>query len=429
MNLLPYLKKLFVISCFFVSVLHCETSHPFDYDLHLVSHPGNNERVMIIFHGMGADYRFAKVIQDISMLSDQFIGFNFTDHEIMKQLNEPENTIYGTPRDLLPAVYVLKKTIVDEGKENVNLYGYSMGGAVLVNTLVALHTNKYDSYLQKINVSQEDKVKILEVLRKGYVLLDTPLKSMREVVEKRGANRWTNPIAARFAENDMEPIDSLKDLEGIGLHFFVHFQKNDEYFSNRDDALYIDLLKAHNKNGSVIVTSNGDEGHSQPHHSLWYHYHTQLKKTYHIHKEGQKLVIGKKIRTSNQTLVTDASALWAELFDGSLCSEIPNRVNGAALIVYSNYDSNYKGSYDYLLGCEVSSLSQIPKGMVGFKIPKGNYALFKTEGLFPDSMMKVWKKIWGSPMKRSYDVDYELYPEDFHATQNPHVEIHISAKG
>jgi predicted transcriptional regulator YdeE len=104
-------------------------------------------------------------------------------------------------------------------------------------------------------------------------------------------------------------------------------------------------------------------------------------------------------------------------------------VNGAALIVYSNYDSNYKGSYDYLLGCEVSSLSQIPKGMVGFKIPKGNYALFKTEGLFPDSMMKVWKKIWGSPMKRSYDVDYELYPEDFHATQNPHVEIHISAKG
>ena len=27
--------------------------HPFDYDLHLVSSPGSNERTMICFHGYG----------------------------------------------------------------------------------------------------------------------------------------------------------------------------------------------------------------------------------------------------------------------------------------------------------------------------------------------------------------------------------------
>jgi esterase/lipase superfamily enzyme len=85
---------------------------------------------------------------------------------------------------LPPTHLVLKKIIIDEGKENVNLYAYSMGGAVLINTLVALHTDKYDSYLEEIGVTAQDKTKILEVLRKGYVLLDTPLKSMREVIEK-----------------------------------------------------------------------------------------------------------------------------------------------------------------------------------------------------------------------------------------------------
>ncbi len=426
---LSKLKKLFTITLLTISTsLFAFDDHPFDYDLHLSTFPGKNQRTMICFHGMGADYKLAKYIQQISQLEDNFVGFNFTDHEISKQLLEPENTIYGTIEDLLPAAYVLKKIIIDEGKEAVNLYAFSMGGASLINTLVMLHTDKYDSYLEKIEITSEIKAKILDVLRKGYILLDCPLKSMREVITMKGANRWSNPIGARFAENNLEPIDSLEYLHNLGMNFFVHFQKNDEYFSNRDDELYIERLKKFNQ-GWVKVTSNGDEGHKLPHNGLWLQYHLQQQEQYPLVKENKRWIVGYKIRTSNETQKDEGATLWHKILSEDLLANVPHRVSGAYFGVYCNYELDYTKPYDYIVGCEVSSVDQIPQGMVAVKIPKGKYGVFQAEGSFPQSVFGAWKKVWASPLKRTYDVDYEFYPENFQSVENPSVEVHISAKG
>ncbi len=179
----------------------------------------------------------------------------------------------------------------------------------------------------------------------------------------------------------------------------------------------------------MIVTSNGETGHTLPHNSLWLHYHMEQKKSYTLIKEKPKFVIGKKIRTSGATHAQDVKALWKSVQEESLLEEIPHRMNEFPLAVYSNYEGNGAKSYDYLIGYEVSSLDQIPSGMSGVKIPKGSYGLFKTKGAFPRSLTDCWKDISISSLKRSYHVDYEIYPENFPFTEDTKVEVHISAKG
>ncbi len=263
-------------------------AHPFNYDLHLTRLPGENAKTMICFHGMGGDYRVVHALKRTTQLAETLVGFNFPDYCIKEGAYDPDKTTFGTIQELLPALYVLKQVIVNEGKEEVNLYGFSAGGGAIINVLAVLNSSRYDAFLAAINVTLEDKQKILEVIQKGYIILDTPLKSVAEIVAFRGLTEELDIVGKRYCMHGMEPIDVLSQLANLALHVIVHFQVPDEILSNRDDELFIERLEQYNQKGATSVVIGSDGGHIRPHHTLW-NFYLQEK---HLLKEEDEQTIG-----------------------------------------------------------------------------------------------------------------------------------------
>jgi hypothetical protein len=55
----------------------------------------------------------------------------------------------------------------------------------------------------------------------------------------------------------------------LSLRVLVYFETPDEALSNRDDALFIDRLRAFNKGGTVQAFSGNNGGHATYHKALW----------------------------------------------------------------------------------------------------------------------------------------------------------------
>lgn len=254
----------------------CNDPYPFDYDVNITRIPGKSSKTMICFHGMGGSYRIAHVLKRTNkLLTENLVSFNFPDHSIREGNYDPYQTSFGTIQEILPAIYVLKQVIIDEGIEEVNLYGFSAGGGAIINTLAVLNSSRYDSYLSEINVALEDKQRILDVIQKGHIILDSPLKSIAEIIDFRGLTKELEIVGERYRTNGMEPIDVLPQLANLSLHFIVHFQIPDEILSNRDDNLFIERLEQYNPKGTTSVIIGSDGGHVRPHHTLWNYYHQE----------------------------------------------------------------------------------------------------------------------------------------------------------
>jgi len=227
-------------------------AHPFDYDLQVETIPGKNSQVVLCFHGMGQNSQVVHSIYQHIPTNATWIGFNFPDYDMKKRMRRPAKTTFGTREEILPALYMLKKCVLENGFEVVSLYGFSAGGGAVINTLAALEQE----------LSAEEREKVLAALRKGVIVLDTPLKSIAEIIDFRGASDDLMVIGKRYFQNEMEPIDAVLRLKGLGLHFVVCFQEEDEVLSNRDDALFIERLK---ECSSVDVIKGAGKGHAFPH--------------------------------------------------------------------------------------------------------------------------------------------------------------------
>jgi hypothetical protein len=245
---------------------------PFNYDLHLTRIPGKSTKTMICLHGMGADYQIVYFVKEASKIHQSLVSFNFPDYRMHERIYDPQKTAFGSIDEILPVIYVLNKIIIEEGNQDVNLYGFSAGGGAIINTLAVLNSSTYDADLKKIGVNQAAKQKILDVIQKGDVILDSPLKSMSEIIAKLGPSKELKVIEERFRRNQMEPIDVLPQLSNLALNVIIFFQHPDEILSNRDDALFIERLKKANQKGKTVVLGGNDGGHNYPHYTLWKHY-------------------------------------------------------------------------------------------------------------------------------------------------------------
>ncbi len=147
-------------------------------------------------------------------------------------------------------------------------------------------------------------------------------------------------------------------------------------------------------------------------------------------RQNEKFFIGLELRTSNKEMPSQVKAHWDRFFQ-EFFPKIPNRVDGSILALYTDYEGDYTKPFSYIVGCEVSTLEDIPEGMVGRGIPQTEYALFKTEGPFPQGVIDTWHKIWKlekSDIKRTYTNDYEFYGPDFDPIKNPQVSIFIAVE-
>lgn len=247
-----------------------KSPNPFQYDLHMKMLPGAKQDadVLICMHGMGSDYRLAEIMQGNPVIPYHLIAFNFPDHG----LGRPRmKTTYGTIEELLPALYVWKRCVMDAGVDKVHLYGFSAGGGAIVNALAVLNSDRYDKALKSIGIGPLEKRQILESIQKGSVILEVPLKSFDEIADLFG-NRETRALALRARKNGMVPIKNLSLLQGLSLNCFVYFAYPDEAVGNRDDKEFIRSLQDVNKNGRTIAIIGKTAGHTSYHPELWHAY-------------------------------------------------------------------------------------------------------------------------------------------------------------
>jgi predicted transcriptional regulator YdeE len=147
-----------------------------------------------------------------------------------------------------------------------------------------------------------------------------------------------------------------------------------------------------------------------------------------IEEQKQKLFIGLELRTDNATCSVEMPAHKDRFFRENIPAKIPNKINGNILALYTDYEGDYTKPYSWILGCEVSTLSEIPEGLVGKVIPASKYAVFTTAGSFPQGLIAVWQEIWKSPLSRAYTSDFEVYPPNFDPVHNPAVQVYIALK-
>ncbi len=228
---------------------------------------GKNSETTVMFHGFGGDYTIADRLR--GNLDDTLISFDFPDAGIVEGETDPQDTTFGSLSELKPAVDVLKRCVLEEKRNKINLYGYSAGGGAVINTLAALHSD------QDIGLNKTEKRLILEAIQRGHVILDVPLKSLEEVIAFRGANPDLEVIAQRYRENGMRPIDSIARLKNLPLNVVVHFQMPDEILSNKDDQLFINNLKKTNPGHTYAIIGKG-EGHTGHHSALWKYYKEKI---------------------------------------------------------------------------------------------------------------------------------------------------------
>jgi len=139
-------------------------------------------------------------------------------------------------------------------------------------------------------------------------------------------------------------------------------------------------------------------------------------------------IIGIAVRTTNEgtKAAQDIGALWQKFISENSMEEIPNKVGTDIYSVYTDYEGDYTQPYTTLLGCKVTTLENIPSGMVGRSFDKSSYAKFKTNGNLADNIVyKAWVDIWNEPLNRKYIGDFEVYGEKAQDPSKAEVEIFV----
>jgi predicted transcriptional regulator YdeE len=136
---------------------------------------------------------------------------------------------------------------------------------------------------------------------------------------------------------------------------------------------------------------------------------------------GQDAIIGK---------------LWQQFLSEGLLNKIPGRVDHSIIAVYTDYATDWRGQYTFILGAKVQPVPNpvIPEGMVVKTVPAGKYAVFTSErGPVAKVVVETWKRIWAyyqSPAngQRAYGADFEVYDQRAADPNNAEVDIYVGVK-
>jgi predicted transcriptional regulator YdeE len=135
-------------------------------------------------------------------------------------------------------------------------------------------------------------------------------------------------------------------------------------------------------------------------------------------------LIGLTCRTSLNNEMNPSSAkiptMLQTYFGNQSPEKIPHRLTpGTTYCVYTNYESDYTGEYDYFVGEAVSSFEEAPEGFSQLTIPTQYYVKVTAgPGQMPQVCIETWQKIWAIETeaaslggKRNYLADFEVYDE------------------
>jgi predicted transcriptional regulator YdeE len=132
---------------------------------------------------------------------------------------------------------------------------------------------------------------------------------------------------------------------------------------------------------------------------------------YAIREHPGMTLIGLTARTDNATESGGQGAIpatWDKLVQGNILNRIA--ASSAAdrfYAAYVEYQSDASGPYTFLLGAEATGEDPTPMGLTRKSIPGGRFAVFVART--PVEVPTTWREIWGTPLRRRYLGDFEIY--------------------
>jgi predicted transcriptional regulator YdeE len=146
---------------------------------------------------------------------------------------------------------------------------------------------------------------------------------------------------------------------------------------------------------------------------------------------GFKL-IGISIRTTNKDnkAAQDLGSLWGRFYAENLLAKIPNQLSNEVFAIYTDYKSDYTEEYTAIIGVPVSTLDEIPDGLVGREFKAEHFQKIIAKGEMPQAVVNAWMDIWkrDKELNRAYSYDMEVYGERSQKGENSEVDIYIATK-
>jgi len=143
-------------------------------------------------------------------------------------------------------------------------------------------------------------------------------------------------------------------------------------------------------------------------------------------------IVGISVRTTNKDgqSAQDIGKLWQQFYMENLFEKIPNKLSNDIYSIYTDYKSGFTDEYTTIIGVQVSSLENIPAGLIGRQFPSDNFVKYTAKGLMPEAVAKTWNTIWerDKELNRKYTHDFEVYGEKSQNGENSEVEIYIATK-
>ena len=143
-------------------------------------------------------------------------------------------------------------------------------------------------------------------------------------------------------------------------------------------------------------------------------------------------IIGISTRTTNKDnkAQQDLGQLWGEFYSENLFEKIPNKLSNEVLTIYTDYKSDFTEDYTTIIGIPVSTLAEIPNGLVGREFQAENFQKFTAKGEMPNAVVNTWIDIWkrDKELNRKYSYDFEVYGKKSQNGENSEVDIYIATK-
>ena len=143
-------------------------------------------------------------------------------------------------------------------------------------------------------------------------------------------------------------------------------------------------------------------------------------------------IIGISVQTTNQNnqAATDLGQLWGRFYQEEISKQISNKESDDIYAVYTDYESDYTGSYTAIIGHRVSALYIIPDGLTGLEVKNEKLLRYIAKGEMPNAVVETWKEIWANDIAlyRTYHADFEVYGEKSQQGGDSEVEIYIGVR-
>jgi len=147
-------------------------------------------------------------------------------------------------------------------------------------------------------------------------------------------------------------------------------------------------------------------------------------------------VIGIEARTTNTKEATADGIVpkqWQKFFHEGILAKIPSRTGSNIYALYTDYESDRNGEYNFTIGALVKNGTAAPTGMVAKQIAGGQFAVISSDkGPLPKVVPAAWQAAWkmedAGKLRRAYQTDFEIYDKRSQDPQNARVDIYVGLK-